>query len=505
MEPSGPPGGSTVPPPAGLHGPLLLAAVALYTAGFLIWFPTALSITDEAHYVSGAVALVRAASTGALDGFAGAGMRGEAPTTYPVGTALLQAPFVGLFGWHAAALASVSALVLVAAVLWRWLREAGLSPAPVWLWIGFPPTLAMGRLAMSDVPSAACVALGLYAFWKGSRAGATWRPWLAAGLATGGSLVLREPLLLILGPFAAGAVVRRERHGPALGAGVLAGVSIRLLTGFLMYGDPLTFNPVGFGFAAGAVVGTAPIYLFSLLVLVPGCLLWMPRYRGWRWQECQVAVWGTVAFFLFYNYGADPAADLRKFLLMGRFLVPLVPLLAWCSAPTLGLWWERRRGNRAGSVVAWVPRVWVAGVVGGTIAVHPVLASWDRLQAGIGARILDATPSTATIVTVSADLEKYVHPATGRRTLLSADIATPDAMPALVRQTGAMFVVAVERSADAYEQEIAELARAYRADLARACALEPLVDEEVRPGTRLRVHRVGACADPAGPAAGVSP
>jgi 4-amino-4-deoxy-L-arabinose transferase-like glycosyltransferase len=505
VEPSGTPGGSTVPPPAGLHGPLLLSAVALYTAGFLIWFPTALSVTDEAHYVSGALALVRAASTGVLDAFTGAAMTGEAPTTYPAGTALLQAPFVGLFGWHAAALASVMAVCLVAAVLWRWLRESGRSAAPVWLWLGFPPVLGMGRLAMSDVPAAACVTLGLYAFWKGSQAGATWRPWLAAGLATGGSLVLREPLLLILGPFAAGALFRRERHAPALGLGVLAGVSLRLLTGLLMYGDPLAVNPVGFGFSAAAVARTAPVYLFALVVLVPGCLLWMPRYRGWRWPECHAAVWGTMGFFLLYNYSTAATIDLRAVLLLGRFLVPLVPLLAWCSSSTLGVWWERWTVGRSGRSWAAVPRLWIAGVIGGVLAVHPVMASWDRLQAGIGARILAATPPAATVVTVSADLEKYIHPATGRRRLLSADIATPEAMPGLMREAGAMFVVAVERSADAYEQEVAGLVRDYRGALARVCELTLLVDEEMAPGTRLRVHRVGACADRAVHAGKVSP
>ncbi|MGE0392191.1 MAG: hypothetical protein AB7I25_00615 [Vicinamibacterales bacterium] len=488
----------------GLHGLLLSSALVLYAAGFLVWFPAALSITDEAHYVAGALALVRAASTGVLDGVTGASMVGEAPTTYPAGTALLQAPFVGLFGWRAAALASVAALFAVAAVLWRWLREAGASPAPIWLWLGFPPALAMGRLAMSDVPAAACVALGLYAFWRGSQPGATWRPWAVAGLATGGSLLLREPLLLILGPFAAGAWLRRDPHGAVLGAGVVAGVALRLLTGQVFYGDPLTVNPVGFGFALDAVARTAPVYLFSLLVLVPGCLLWMPRYRGWRWPECQAAVWGTVAFFLVYNYETVPAAGPRQLVLLGRFLVPLVPLLVWCAAPTLGAWWERRAAGRSAAAWAWGARLWMAGVIGGAIAVHPVLGAWDRTQARIGGQIIAATPPGSTVVTVSADLEKYVHPGTGPRNLLSADIATPEALPALLRGTGELYIASVERSAGAYEQEVADLARAYHAAVARTCTMARLVDDEVSPGTRLRVHRVDACVGPAA-RAGVSP
>jgi hypothetical protein len=141
----------------------------------------------------------------------------------------------------------------------------------------------------------------------------------------------------------------------------------------------------------------------------------------------------------------------------------------------------------------------VAGVVGGVLAVHPVIASRDRVQAGIAARIAAATPPAATIATVSADLEKYVHPAAGARTLVAAHLASPEAMPELLRKAGteaggAVFMVAVERSADPYEREVAGLARDYRERLARTCDLRAAIDEEVVPGARLLVHRVNGCA-----------
>ena len=334
--------GSTVPLFAGGHAPLLLAAVLLYAAGFVIWFPQALSITDEAHYVTGALTVARSAWAGTLAGFTPASQIGEPTITYPVGTSLLQAPFIALFGWHAAALASVGSACLVAVVLRRWLHEAGQSPAMVWLWLGFPPMLVMGRLAMSDVPSAACVTVGLYAFWKGSREHATFRPWLVAGLATGGSLLLREPLLLILGPFAAGALLRRERHWRTLCAGLLVGGGLRLLTGRMFYGDPFAYNPVSARYSIDALSETAPVYAVLLLLCVPGSLLWMPRYRGWRWQECQIAVWGTVLFYLLYTYVARSSDALRQLVLIGRYFIPLVPVLVWCAPSTLGEWWGRR-------------------------------------------------------------------------------------------------------------------------------------------------------------------
>ena len=44
--------------------------------------------------------------------------------------------------------------------------------------VGFVPTLVMGRVAMSDVPSLALVVLGLWLFWRGIERGGRWiRSW----------------------------------------------------------------------------------------------------------------------------------------------------------------------------------------------------------------------------------------------------------------------------------------------------------------------------------------
>jgi len=499
VEPSGvSPVGPAVPLIGGRHDLLLLAAVVVYAVGFVVWFPRALSITDEAHYVTGAVTVARFPWTGTLTGFTAASMIGAPTVTYPVGTSLLQAPFVALFGWHAAALASVGSVCFVAAVLRRWMQDAGQSPSVVWLWFGFPPVLVMGRLAMSDVPAAACVAVGLYAYWKGSRADATFRPWLVAGLATGGSLLLREPLLLILGPFAAGALLRRERHWRMLCAGLIIGGLLRLVTGRVFYNDPFAYNLVNARFSLEALPDTAPVYAILLLLCVPGSVIWMPRYRGWRWQECQAAVWSTVLFFLLYTYAAKSTEPLRQLVLMGRYLIPLVPLLVWCASSTLGEWWSRRLSTPNATAEAWVPWLWIGAVIGGTFLVHPVVASWDAVQARVTDRILAVLPDEVQVVTVATDIARHLHGGTGRRVLVSFDVATPHelARPAVRRPP--VFIVTVERSADEYDEESAQTARRYRSELAGWCSVTPVVEEEVAPGTRLRVHRVAACASPFG-------
>ena len=501
MAPSGhTPDGATRPAAVAWHRLLLASAVVIYAAGFSFWYPTAFSVTDEAHYVAGALSLARFPWARSLDTFTAASMAGESPVMYPVGTALLQAPFVAVLGWRAAALASVLSLAVVTACLYRWLLEAGKSPAAVWLWLGFPPVFVLGRLAMSDLPGAAVVAVGLYAFWRGTAGGATWRPWLAAGLATGGSLLVREPLVLILGPFAAGAMIRRDRHWPVLVVGVVAGGLARLVAGQAIYGNPFAFNAVGFGFSLEAVRTTAPFFALCLLVLIPGAAVWMPAYRGWRAPECHVATWGTVLFFLFYNYAAVAGGDLRRLVLVGRFLVPLLPLLVWCAASVLGDWRNRRQGRPAGAevLVAWV---WAGAVLAAACLVHPVVARWDRVQARIAARVDATLAEDAVVLAVAADVTRYVRPDLGRRRLLAADAAPPEVVRSLVAGGHPVFLLAVERSEGVYDEELSAAAREYRVGLGATCGVAPVAEEEVAPGTRLRVHRVDGC----GPGAALSP
>ena len=141
---------------------IVVVALASYWLGFALFPPAALGINDEVFYVHQAAAFARGAvADTVLDPLTGQPRR-VLPSTYPVGTSLLQAPFVRLGGWRAAPVVSVLALTATVLLLTRWIGFAGGPPLAALLFLGFPPTLVLGRTAMSDVPGAFIVTLGLW-------------------------------------------------------------------------------------------------------------------------------------------------------------------------------------------------------------------------------------------------------------------------------------------------------------------------------------------------------
>ncbi len=453
-------------------------------------------MADEAHYVTGAVALAEAVSGGRLEAFTGASLAGAAPTTYPAGTALVQAPFVWAFGWRAAAVASVAAFGLVGVLLYRWLLAAGRHPGWVWLWFGFPPALVMARLAMSDMPGTACVAVGLSLCWGATQGRLGRAGWFFFGLTAGLAVLFREPLALALGPFVAGSVVRRDAGRWLACAGLVSGLAVRGLVHALVYGSPVSLNPISAGFTLAAVAAHLPLYALLLLVLLPGGLVAVAGYRGWRWPECQLAVWLTLGLYLPYGYTAFDAPSLQQVVLVGRFVVPIVPIVIWCTAwaaPGAGRRLLGRGRVTAGRLQALAR---VGGAVGAMllVLVHPVVARWDRAQAAVAADLQALTPPGAALLATADSAVRYLPPRAGGRRWLAAWQTTADELAALERAGTRAYLVSAGRTDSELFREDREMVEEYRLRLAAGgCTLGPPRDVHSAPGFSLLVQRVGPC------------
>ena len=220
---------------------ILATGLLLYAAGFLAFSPRVVSVRDEVAYIRQAAAFAAGEAT-VVEKEALSGQTRRVPaSTYPPGTSALQAPFVSLGGWRWAALASLLCLAVTVLLLAGWLRREGRSPLFALLVLGYPPALALSRLAMSDLPSAAVVTLGLSLFWRGQDGPGAW--WLASGFTAGLSLLFRETNALLFAPLFTGALLRRERKALALMAGVAAAVPLRLLSSALLFASPFFHRP----------------------------------------------------------------------------------------------------------------------------------------------------------------------------------------------------------------------------------------------------------------------
>ena len=465
-------------------------ALAAYVAGFIFFRPRVLVVNDEAMYVTQAYAfaqgrlLLPSVSTADAP---------EPPSLYPPGTSLLQAPLVRLGGWMAAPWASVLCLVTAVVVLARWLSDAGRSPIYSLVLLGYPPALVLGRVAMSDVPSAAVTALGMWVFWRGAER--HWRNWLAAGFLAGASILFRETNALIFLPFFVGALLRRERHTWALIAGGLVGIGLRLVSFHVLFGSALFLRHPGAGWSWHHVAGNLPLYLFALLVLIPGGLLAGVWYRGARRVELQACIVIHLAFYLSYSYSAEESGWIKRIVLGPRYYLPLAAILAFALAEVA----PRVVSNPR--VLGRLLAAGAAGVLIAAFAVHPVMAYFEALPLSIVRAIYANTPDGAVLITESGVTAKFILPMYGRRVVVSRGEFELDNIERLRVLHGAASVVQLDRDTGsmALDRRNADTHEMIE-QISRRCRLELLYDRWHDRENRLRIWNVSVCAEtsPAG-------
>lgn len=471
----------------------LLIPLAMYLAGFAMFPPDAIVISDEVLYVSQAVVLASGhRTTAVIDPLTG-GERFELPSNYPVGTSLLQAPFVYVGGWRAAVWLSVASLVLTTLLLGKWLADAGRSTWFALMFLAYGPTLVLGRVAMSDVPSAAIVTLGLWLFWRGQE-GPKWI-WLLAGWIAGLSLLLRETNALALAPLFAGAVLRGDKGWPVLIAGGLAGAGMRLASSAWMFGTPL-FMRGTYPFSLSAIPQNAPLYAFALLVLLPGGLAGALAYRGDRWAEVIATVVLTLVFFLLYGFSGTDSGPVKRIVLGPRFFIPVAPLIAFACAESFPRLWrqfgldEGRWGNRLRQVLSMLAVALVAGLA---FAVHPVMAKWVRGQGTIAAAIYSTTDPGSALVTNLAGTGKFISLMQGPRVIAPRAKHPPSDVPRICMTNLNTYLVFLDRTDSEFFQKENAVNQRYLEQVERLCRLTLVHDRWHDAANRLRIWRVEVC------------
>jgi 4-amino-4-deoxy-L-arabinose transferase-like glycosyltransferase len=467
-------------------------ALALYTIGYVAFYPRAITNDDEGFYVEQTRLWVATGSFSAerLDPRSGE-RESFVPGDYPFGMVALMAPFVSAFGWRGAFFPSFVCLLVAVLATARWLHEERRSPAFALILLAFPAALVGGRLAMSDTARMAVAALGLWWFFRGLEGPKGW--WFASGFVAGAALTLRESAVLPFVPLFAGTVLRRDRGWLWLLVGGLAGTALHLVTNQLAFGDAFFVrgarNP--YPFDLSGLPERLPLYLFGLLVLVPGGLAFGIAYRGRRRQEVVLTLLLYVGFYLFQAFDMSASSFPKRLVVALRYFDPLLPLLALTlaeSVPRLlgGLVARRPWLERIGSGVL---ALWIAGVGVAAFAVHPSLDRWSAGQAAIRDAVERTVPVDAVLVANGVAMRKFIDDLTRPYRTLHRDRVSPEELETIRERHDGYFVAFLDRSDSAYWREDAARNAAFVARLGNPT---PLVDLRATPTDRLRIWRIGA-------------
>lgn len=475
---------------------IVLLALALYVLGYALFYPHGPTVDDEGQYLEETLLWLETGSfeVEKIDPFTEQ-PEPFIPGEYPVGMVALMAPFAAAFGERGAFLASLLCLFVAVLVTARWLAGERRSPLFALILLAFPAAAVAGRLAMSDTARTAAAALGLWLFFLGLD-GARRRCWLASGFVAGAALTLRESAVLPFIPLFAGAVLRWDRGWGWLLLGGLGGTALHLVLNQLAFGDAFYSRNASRGFyplELSTVHERLPLYLFGLLVLVPGGLWFGLSYRGRRRPE----IVATVAFFvLFYAgqaYGMTASTLAKRVVIALRYFDPLLPVLAFAMAESLprqlsALLANLRNRATLERFATTALVLWIGSALAMSFAVHPALGRWGAAQHGIRVRLEAHVPRDAVLVTNGTAIRKFIDDLARPYVTLRRDAVSDEAAAELLRRHGGYVVAFLDRSDSEYWRTDAARNEAFAS--ARGLG-EPVVDERITATDRLRIWHVG--------------
>jgi len=433
---------------------LIVLLLLSYALGFFLWYPTAITNSDESAYLlqaqyfaSGRTQAIRTDPLTQVEKI-------SFPSQHPVGTALLMTPLVMVWGWKGAVLLSLAGLLGAVLVTARWLEQEHRSPLFALLILGFPAAQVLGRVGVSDVPSMLLASIGLWSFWRGMDRGPGY--WLLSGFLAGAGITLRESNVLLFAVFFFGALMRRDRNVWALIVAGSAGTALRPLSSWLCFGDPF-FIKAPAAFSLAAVIQVAPLHFLGLMVFVPAGLWAGLAYRGTRALELRGTVALFTLFYLLYGYSGAESGLLKSLVLGQRFFLPLLPLLVFALAevvPRWFAWWTHRIAEqRLRALAGLVLSAWLVGLIAVSLAIHPFLARWSAGRGELRRTVEENVDRDAVVLTNLAATRSYLHPLQLRWVPLRIDALMPGDVWRLLEQHGELQLILISRSDSQYWRE----------------------------------------------------
>ncbi len=421
-------------------------ALGVFAFGFGLWWPDVITNTDEGMYVHHAATLLRGQTHFAVtDPWTGA-TSWQLPAQYPLLTSLLQMPAMAVVGWRGAYVEPLLGVLITVLATAHWLRRWQLEPNFALLWLVFLPYIVLARVATSDVIGTAWVVLSMAAFVEGQARDQSIQrrgPWWIAGFLAGSSIAFREMGPLVPLVFFAGAVFRRQPGWFWLLMGGLVGVSVRPLTAWWAYDNPLFIKeslPAWWGIQHLRANFWPAVALLTFAL--PGGLPALLAYRGPLRAEMMVSAASFIGLHMCYEF-AGGGNGWYGVVVGGRFFNLAVPLLIVAVAHAVK---RLQTAAIAPQLWLWGRSALVVGAVAVAAALHPAMAHWSRSHRQVQDSFCQHVPPGAVAVVNTSVIGKYISPVTCLRTMVDLNPGSVAQMARLMARNPQVYVGVVERT-----------------------------------------------------------
>ena len=375
------------------------------------------------------------------------------PSEYPPGTSLVASIFILIGGWTSVFWMPALALIFATGFTAFMLRTLSLNPAYSLIILFYPPALVMGRIVSSDVISAAVIAFGLWAFFYGSlnrskpdnRAAILW---FISGLTAGLSLLFRETNALLFLPLFLGAMIRRNKEWVWLLTGGIIGLSLRLLGSWIVF-DSVLFVKEPYSFEINTIWNNLAIYLPSLLLMVPGGLIFAFLYKGERRAEVILTILIYVSTYLTYSYSGQESGGLIRWVLGPRFFIPLLPLFALVAADSVPR--LIRDFSIQGTTVGRFKILFMTLLIAIILSTQLYMHDWLQPHRDIQNVIVEKVPGNSIVIMNNEATLTYISELQGYHTRINFEFLTPEE----ASQLDAAYIVFLQRSGSEFWRNFA--------------------------------------------------
>ena len=431
---------------------IIISLLFIYTIGFVVFYPSIPTISDEAYYLLQAKLFSEGNITSAVINPETGEYIQKLGGHYPIGTSLFIAPFYYIFGFKGAYLLPLIMLILTVLVTAKWIFEQGYSPLFALFILGYPSCLVMGRIPMSGLPSAFLVGFGCWLFWRGIKGNEIY--WFLSGFIAGVSLLFREMNPILFAPLFLGTLIRREKNCKYLIIGGIIGLSFRLLSSYVVFGDIFFIRTSQqtletFRFDSTILINFI-LYPVALLIFIPGGILWSLSYKGERRFELITTVILFISILLIHETSAHFTSPAKAILNHTRLFIPLLPILVFQMAEVVPRFWNRlitkiRDAKFASHLSIGVIYLWLILLAVGSFGVHWGFSRWTENKVRLRDTIYENIPEGSVILTNRRSTIKYISPLFGNHIVREIRSLKESSIEKIIHGYGELYIVLHKR------------------------------------------------------------
>ncbi len=279
-------------------------------------------ISDSNSYVNQAIAIANGSYSFDMVDQIDSSIHSLLGTRYALGNAHWLALIILLFGkkyvFLSGLITSVGSLVFV----YKALQKLEYPSWTVLLIPCFLPFLLFSKSLMSGMPSLLVTSLFLYLLVSLKGGG---RKWLFLCVLASFSFWFRESNIILLGGICLFYFMMERKYFIYYALGATIGMLPRLISAYFAYDDPF-YYVLAEPFTLESFTSQVWIYGVLTMLLIPGGLFFMLKYRGDYYREILVSVVLFLLFYTAYSYTSVPYSGFyRGIILTGRFVLPVLP------------------------------------------------------------------------------------------------------------------------------------------------------------------------------------